>query len=297
MQPWTCVGSASGAASCATARRARSATRSPSSRSWATRRRGSPTSAATCSARSRDLLDAHDHVGGRDRHPQPLDAQRRGGGRGLRRARGRLRRPHAPRHRREPPPAHRQQPPGRVHQAAGQDAARTSTSSTPSSPTVPPDRRVLAALGPKMLGLARDRAGGAHPYLVTPEHTAVARAELGDGPLLAPEQHVVLETDAGQGPRGRPRGPDRVPPAPELREQLAPARVHRGRLRRRRQRPARRPRRGVGRRGHHRGPGAGPLRRRRRPRLRAGVHRCRAHRRPPGRMAGARTGPGGSTRR
>jgi len=63
------------------------------------------------------------------------------------------------------------------------------------SPTVPRDRRVLAALGPKMLGLARDRAGGAHPYLVTPEHTAVARAELGDAPLLAPEQHVVLETD------------------------------------------------------------------------------------------------------
>jgi probable F420-dependent oxidoreductase len=63
------------------------------------------------------------------------------------------------------------------------------------SPSVPSDRRVLAALGPKMLGLARDRAGGAHPYLVTPEHTAVARAELGDGPLLAPEQHVVLETD------------------------------------------------------------------------------------------------------
>jgi probable F420-dependent oxidoreductase len=62
-------------------------------------------------------------------------------------------------------------------------------------PTVPRDRRVLAALGPKMLGLARDRAAGAHPYLVTPEHTATARAELGDGPLLAPEQHVVLETD------------------------------------------------------------------------------------------------------
>jgi probable F420-dependent oxidoreductase len=66
------------------------------------------------------------------------------------------------------------------------------------SPTVPPDRRVLAALGPKMLGLARDRARGAHPYLVTPEHTAVARAELGEGPLLAPEQHVVLETDAAK---------------------------------------------------------------------------------------------------
>jgi len=63
------------------------------------------------------------------------------------------------------------------------------------SPTVPRDRRVLAALGPHMLRLSRDRARGAHPYLVTPEHTATARAELGDGPLLCPEQHVVLETD------------------------------------------------------------------------------------------------------
>jgi probable F420-dependent oxidoreductase len=63
------------------------------------------------------------------------------------------------------------------------------------SPTVPADRRVLAALGPKMLGLARDRAAGAHPYLVTPEHTAEARATLGNDALLLPEQHVVLEAD------------------------------------------------------------------------------------------------------
>ena len=54
---------------------------------------------------------------------------------------------------------------------------------------------VLAALGPKMLGLARDRTAGAHPYLVTPEHTATARATLGPGPLLVVEQAVVL----GQG--------------------------------------------------------------------------------------------------
>ncbi len=55
--------------------------------------------------------------------------------------------------------------------------------------------RVLAALGPKMLGLARDRARGAHPYLVPPEHTAQARSILGSGALLAPEQKVVVETD------------------------------------------------------------------------------------------------------
>ncbi len=60
---------------------------------------------------------------------------------------------------------------------------------------VPAGRRVLAALGPKMLELSRDRAAGSHPYLVTPEHTAQARDILGDGPLLAPELKVVLEAD------------------------------------------------------------------------------------------------------
>ncbi|MEV6051155.1 LLM class F420-dependent oxidoreductase [Streptomyces sp. NPDC052107] len=59
---------------------------------------------------------------------------------------------------------------------------------------VPADRRVLAALGPKTLELSRDRAAGAVPYLVTPEHTAQAREILGAGPLLAPELKVVLET-------------------------------------------------------------------------------------------------------
>jgi probable F420-dependent oxidoreductase len=54
---------------------------------------------------------------------------------------------------------------------------------------------VLAALGPRMLRLAGERAGGAHPYFVTPEHTATAREILGPEPLLAPEQMVVLDTD------------------------------------------------------------------------------------------------------
>jgi probable F420-dependent oxidoreductase len=62
-------------------------------------------------------------------------------------------------------------------------------------PPVPAPERVLAALGPRMLELARDRAGGAHPYLVTPEHTRRARAALGPDRLLAVEQAVVLETD------------------------------------------------------------------------------------------------------
>ncbi|MFJ7146967.1 LLM class F420-dependent oxidoreductase [Streptomyces sp. NPDC100445] len=60
---------------------------------------------------------------------------------------------------------------------------------------VPAGRRVLAALGPRMLALSGDRAAGAIPYLVTPEHTARARDILGEEPLLAPELKVVLETD------------------------------------------------------------------------------------------------------
>jgi probable F420-dependent oxidoreductase len=60
---------------------------------------------------------------------------------------------------------------------------------------VPAAARVLAALGPKVLRLSAERAAGAHPYLVTPEHTRRARQILGDGPLLAPEQKLVLETD------------------------------------------------------------------------------------------------------
>ena len=60
---------------------------------------------------------------------------------------------------------------------------------------VPAEGRALAALGPRVLRLAADRTAGAHPYLVTPEHTREARQILGPGPLLAPEQKVVLETD------------------------------------------------------------------------------------------------------
>ena len=62
-------------------------------------------------------------------------------------------------------------------------------------PTMEP-QRCLAALGPKMLELAAARTRGAHPYYVPPEHTAFARGVLGSGPLLAPEQKVILETDA-----------------------------------------------------------------------------------------------------
>jgi probable F420-dependent oxidoreductase len=63
---------------------------------------------------------------------------------------------------------------------------------------VPRDRRVVAALGPRMLRLAGERSAGAHSYLVTPAHTALAREILGAVPLLAPEQRVVLSREAGE---------------------------------------------------------------------------------------------------
>jgi probable F420-dependent oxidoreductase len=64
-----------------------------------------------------------------------------------------------------------------------------------------PPVRVLAALGTKMLTLASERADGAHPYNVPPEHTARAREILGPDKLLAPEQAVVLETDPAEARR------------------------------------------------------------------------------------------------
>jgi len=60
---------------------------------------------------------------------------------------------------------------------------------------VSPDDIMLAALGPRLLRLARDRTAGAHPYLTTPEHTRNAREILGPAPLLAPEQKIVIDRD------------------------------------------------------------------------------------------------------
>ena len=64
---------------------------------------------------------------------------------------------------------------------------------------------VLAALGPRMLELAAERADGAHSYFVPVEHTPMARERLGPGPLLAVEQTAVIETDA-ETARGIGRG-------------------------------------------------------------------------------------------
>jgi probable F420-dependent oxidoreductase len=68
----------------------------------------------------------------------------------------------------------------------GLDAAET---------PVPKDQRLAAALGPKMLDLAKERSLGTHPYFIDAQHTRFARERLGDGALVAPEVAVVVEED------------------------------------------------------------------------------------------------------
>jgi probable F420-dependent oxidoreductase len=74
---------------------------------------------------------------------------------------------------------------------------------------VPVQRRALAALGPRVLELARTRTAGALPYLITPDHTRGARAQLGPGALLVAEQKVVLD---GSPESARELGRARVGP-------------------------------------------------------------------------------------
>lgn len=71
---------------------------------------------------------------------------------------------------------------------------------------IPQDRRILAALGPKKLRLAKDRFGGSIALLVTPSYTAEARATLGPDRALIIDQYMVLDTDA-EGARAAARGP------------------------------------------------------------------------------------------
>jgi probable F420-dependent oxidoreductase len=83
-----------------------------------------------------------------------------------------------------------------THYLDGMDAAVSGAPATPR-----PVPRVLAALRPRMLELARDRADGAHPYFVPALHSARAREALGPDKLLIPEQAVVLQTDAAEARR------------------------------------------------------------------------------------------------
>ena len=71
---------------------------------------------------------------------------------------------------------------------------------------VPTSRRVIAALGPKVLKLSAQRSAGAHPYNTTPEHTAQARELLGNTVFLAPEHKVVLPTSENAAAEAREIG-------------------------------------------------------------------------------------------
>ncbi|WP_329595073.1 TIGR03620 family F420-dependent LLM class oxidoreductase [Streptomyces sp. NBC_01005] len=64
------------------------------------------------------------------------------------------------------------------------------------TPSLPSTARMIGAHGPQMTRLAAAKSAGVHPYLVDPAHTAWARSMLGDGPMLALEQTVILHTSA-----------------------------------------------------------------------------------------------------
>ena len=92
--------------------------------------------------------------------------------------------------------------------------------------SVPPatkPARVLAALGPKMVELSGERADGAHPYNVNPEHTAEARRILGPKPYLCPEQAVVLESRRRKSPGDWPRVSGFLSDAAQLCQQFSAA--------------------------------------------------------------------------
>ncbi|MGW4981038.1 TIGR03620 family F420-dependent LLM class oxidoreductase [Streptomyces mirabilis] len=58
-----------------------------------------------------------------------------------------------------------------------------------------PMRRIMAAYGPKMLELARQRTAGAQTYHVNVAHTAQAREILGPDAFLGVEHAVLFESD------------------------------------------------------------------------------------------------------
>ena len=142
------------------------------------------------------------------------------------------------------------------------------------SPTPPPaEQRCLAALGPKMLDLARERAAGTHSYFVPVEHTRFARERLGPGRLVAPELACVIDTDPVRA-RAVARGYAKLYLGlRNYTQNLLALRVHRGRYRRWRVGPAdRRGHPAWHRRADRRGRPRAP-RRGRRPRLPAAAGR------------------------
>jgi probable F420-dependent oxidoreductase len=99
---------------------------------------------------------------------------------------------------------------------AAMDEAEARWAGPPSEPAT----RVLAALRPNMLALARDCTLGAHPYFITVEHTRRAREILGPGSLLAPEQAVILAAGRQEARARGERHLSRYPPLPNYRNNL-----------------------------------------------------------------------------
>ena len=93
---------------------------------------------------------------------------------------------------------------------------------------IPRDRRCLAALAPKNLELSRDRSLGTIPYFTPVAHTHAAREQLGAGALVAPELAYALDDDRERARETARTYARRLPRAPELHEQPAPLRLHRG---------------------------------------------------------------------
>jgi probable F420-dependent oxidoreductase len=87
--------------------------------------------------------------------------------------------------------------PGRYRKPLGATTAFLDAVQSVPTP-VPRAATVLAAISPKMLEIARTRTAGAHPFNVTPQHTALARQALGPSALLLPEQMVAVTTDPDQ---------------------------------------------------------------------------------------------------
>ena len=89
---------------------------------------------------------------------------------------------------------------------------------------VPPSEtppRVIAALGPKMLELARDACTGAHPYFTSPDHTAMARKVLGAETVVVRGAEDHSRNRRNESAHARARSCGRLPRPAELPQQLA----------------------------------------------------------------------------
>ena len=253
MTAWTCRVSAYGVPSCGTAMPTRQRSRrriggARLHRAVDSRRRRS------CTRFGRPPAGVDQPDGHRHRHPQPLDARairRRRLIRVLDQRRTATRFllgigcSHAP--------LIDSKEPGRYRKPLAATRAFLDALDATEQP-VPVENRVLAALGPKMLELSATRARGAHPYLVTPDHTRQAREVLGDGPVVASRADRAPHRRPRRGARHRNRLAACLSGAAELRQQSAALRLHRRRPGLG-QRPAVRRDHRVGRRGRHRAAG------------------------------------------